>query len=83
MQTLCDDPVSVVVAFTDDGKVRPWKIRWGNALYHVRRVNMVHGSREGRTRIFYFSCSNDTNAWKLRLDTETLEWRMVEHYAGA
>ncbi len=82
MQSPCNDPISVVVAFVD-GTVRPWKMRWGSVLYHIRRVNMIHGAHEGRSRIFYFSCSDDANAWKLRFNAETLEWRLVEHYAGA
>lgn len=79
MQTLTNEPVSVIVAFTD-GTVRPWKIKWGQKFYSVKRVNLIHGTHEGRNRIFYFSCSDDGNAWKLRFDTETLEWRLVEYY---
>lgn len=79
MQTITDEPVSVIVAFAD-GRVKPWKFRWNDRIYGVKRVNMIHGSREGRSKIFYFSVSDDDHAWKLRFDTETLEWRLVEAY---
>ena len=46
----------------------------------MQNVNLVHGAREGDKRIFYFSISDQTNFMKLRLDTETLEWRLVELY---
>ena len=79
MHTATDDPIAVLVAFAG-GRVKPWKFRWGTKIYDVKRVNLIHGSHEGRSRIFFFNVSDDDNAWKLRFNAETLEWRLVEAY---
>lgn len=79
MQTITNEPVSVLVAFTD-GRVKPWKFRWGSKIYDVKRVNLIHGSQEGRSRIFTFHVSDDDHAWTLRFNTETMDWRLVEAY---
>ncbi len=75
-----NEPIDVSVDFKGK-KVRPTSLRWGTKVYAIQKVNLVHGTREGQKRIFYFSVSNQDNALKLKLDTETLEWRLVEVYA--
>jgi hypothetical protein len=80
MHEFLNDPVDVAVDFSGL-KVRPQRVRWGNHTYDIQKTNLVHGAREGTKRIFYFSVSDDANFMKLRLDTETLEWRLVEVYA--
>lgn len=79
MHQLLNDPIDVIVEF--NGKhVKPHRIRWDNKVYTMSSVNLIHGAREGSKRIFYFSVSDSGNFMKLRLDTETLEWRIVELY---
>ena len=80
MHTETNEPVSVLVAFAK-GRVKPWKFRWGSRIYEIKKVNLVHGTHEGRSRVFFFNVSNDENAWKLRFNAETLEWRLMEAYA--
>ncbi len=80
MHEILNDPVDVTVNFCER-RVRPTLVHWGGRAYKMERVNLVHGIREGAKRIFYFSVSDDTNFMKLRLDTETLEWRLVEVYS--
>ncbi|MCR4311883.1 MAG: hypothetical protein NUV56_01230 [Candidatus Uhrbacteria bacterium] len=79
MHEILNDPVEVVVDFCGK-RVRPTTVRWGGQTYAIERVNLVHGVREGTKRIYYFSVSDKTNFMKLRLDTEMLEWRLVEIY---
>lgn len=80
MHEYLNDPVEVTVDFFGR-RVRPREVSWGNRRYPLTRVNLVHGAREGAKRIFYFSVSDSANFMKLRFDTETLEWRLVEVYA--
>lgn len=80
MHSYLNDPIDVTVDFKGR-RIRPQSIRWGKRDFSVKQVNLVHGTREGEKRIFYFSVSDLTNYFKLRLDTETLEWRLVEVYA--
>ena len=80
MHEYLNDPVEVTVDFSGR-RVRPKEVRWCNRTYPLQRVNLVHGAREGMKRIFYFSVSDKANFMKLRFDTESLEWRLVELYA--
>jgi len=79
MHTYLDDPVEVTVDFAKK-RVRPRTVHWDGRSYAMQTVNLIHGAREGTKHIFYFSVSDQTNFMKLRLDTETLEWRLVELY---
>jgi len=80
MHEFMNDPIDVSVDFSGR-RIRPKRVRWGNKVYDIAKVNLVHGAREGQKRIFYFSVSDTANFMKLKLDTETLEWHMVEVYS--
>lgn len=80
MHQFLNDPIDVTVDFSGR-RVRPKEVRWSNRAYAIPQVNLIHGAREGTKRVFYFSVSDNTNFMKLRFDTETLEWRLVEFYA--
>jgi hypothetical protein len=80
MHEFLNDPVDVAVQFSGK-RIRPQTVRWGRNTYDIAQTNLVHGAREGQKRVFYFSVSDKANFMKLRLDTETLEWRLVEVYA--
>ncbi|MFA6130902.1 MAG: hypothetical protein WC730_01415 [Patescibacteria group bacterium] len=80
MHEILNDPVDVLVQFAQN-RVRPTHVRWGQHTYALQQLNLVHSTREGQKRIFYFSVSDNTNFMKLRLDSETLEWRLVELYS--
>lgn len=79
MHEILNDPIDVTVDFVGH-RVRPRHVRWGANDYPMKTVNLVHGAREGRKQIFYFSVSDEANFMKLRFDTETMEWRLVEIY---
>lgn len=79
MHQLLNDPIDVTVEFNGK-RIHPKNVRWGRNSYQMNSVNLIHGAKEGRKQIYYFSVSDNTNFMKLRLDTETLEWRLVEIY---
>ncbi len=79
MHQILNDPIDVSVKFIGKS-VMPSNIHWDNRLYKMKTLNLVHEVREGERKIFYFSVSDNMNFMKLRLDTETLEWRLVEIY---
>lgn len=79
MHTFLDDPVDVLASFTK-AQVRPLRMRWNEKYYEIKNVNLVHTGREGTKRLFYFSVSDDSNAFKLKLDPDILEWKLVELY---
>ncbi len=79
MHEFLHDPIDVDVAFRDN-RVLPKRLRWNRRDYPISQVNLVHSAREGQKRVFYFSVSDDTNYFKLKLDPESLEWHLVELY---
>ncbi len=80
MHELLNDPIDVIVSFKDN-RVLPHAMRWNERDYKIDNVNLVHSAREGTKRVFYFSVSDAANYFKLKLDPELLEWRLVELYA--
>ena len=79
MHELINDPIDVTVSFSQNGII-PKQFNWNQKTYDVKTVNLVHSVREGTKKIFYFSVSDLTNYFKLRLDAEFLEWQLVELY---
>lgn len=79
MHEFLNDPIDVDVAFKDN-RVIPRAMKWNQRDYPIKTVNLVHTAREGAKRVFYFSVSDLTNYFKLKLDPEFLEWRLVELY---
>ncbi len=79
MHEMLNDPIDVTVTFKDN-RVLPRAMRWNERDYKIDNVNLVHTAREGHKRIFYFSVSDAANYFKLKLDPEFLEWRLVELY---
>lgn len=79
MHETLDDPVDVIVAFKNN-RVLPRRLQWNGNTYDIETINMVHTVREGKHRVFYFSVSDKANNFKLRLDPQHLEWRLIELY---
>lgn len=79
MHEILNDPIDVVASFTEN-RVVPCIMKWNQKDYKIETVNLVHTAREGHKRVFYFSVSDLNNYFKLKLDPEYLEWRLVELY---
>jgi len=60
------------------GTVAPYQIRWNGRVYKITKVGYHHKVKEGRFVYHYFSVSTSSIAFKLRLDTETLHWTLME-----
>ena len=65
---------NVKVGMSDSPK---W-VRWQNRIHRIDKVGLHYTFREGRVLYHVFSVSTKTLCMKLRLDTETLEWRLLE-----
>jgi hypothetical protein len=76
-----NQPIEVLAAFRND-RTEPMTFKWGNRYYQVKKVNLVHTEREGRDKIYYFSVSDETTAFRLSFRTETLAWKLEELCAG-
>jgi hypothetical protein len=65
---------SVKVGMSDSPK---W-VKWKNRIHKVEKVGLHYTFREGRVLYHIFSVSTKTLCMKLRLDTETLNWKLEE-----
>lgn len=74
------DEIEVIATFNKDG-VFPRVIKWGKRQYKILKVNLVHTIKEGAVLIYFFSVSDEANAWKLGFSTETLHWWVEDYHA--
>lgn len=79
MAEIIDESVSVDLVSNHIKKsVYPWVVGWRGRQYRITKVGLHHTTREGRVLFHIFSVSDGTNFFKLRFDTETLGWRLLE-----
>lgn len=71
------ESVDVLVAFQKQ-KPKPMMFKWGKRYYQVDKVNLVHTERVGREKIYYFSVSDKTHAFRLAFSTESMQWHLEE-----
>ena len=63
-------------------KVLPYSIYWNGRKYLVTTLGFHHTFRDGRVLVHMFSVTDGNTFFKLRLDTETLEWKLLEVESG-
>lgn len=68
----------VKVGMSDSPK---W-VKWKNCVHQIEKVGLHYTFREGRVLFHIFAVSTKTLAMKLRFDTETLNWRLLETNDG-
>ena len=71
--------IEVIAAFTKEG-VFPRIIKWGANQYKILKVSLIHPIKDGNIRIYFFSVSDGSNAWKLGFNTDSLTWWIEDHY---
>ena len=79
MSETIDESVSVDLLSNHVKKrAYPWVVHWRGIRYLITKVGFHHMTREGRTLMHIFSVTDGTTFFKLKLDTETLGWRLLE-----
>jgi hypothetical protein len=58
--------------------VYPWIMNWRGRQYKMNKVGLHYMQMEGRTRMHLFSVTDGTSYFKLKFDTETLGWKLLE-----
>lgn len=67
-----------LVSDAGSGAAYPWTFQWRGRRYTTRTVGLRHCIREGRVLYHIFSVTDGAAFFRLRLDTETLSWRLLE-----
>ena len=69
-----------VVAVFKKNKALPAILKWNNKKYKIKRIDMVHQTFDGDTRVHYFSVSDNVNFFKLAFNTKNLKWILEQVY---
>ena len=79
MSEAINETVSVMLLTNHLQKtVSPSVLSWRGRQYRITNVGLHHTAREGRVLFHYFSVTDGTTFFRLRFDTETLGWRLLE-----
>jgi hypothetical protein len=60
------------------GSAYPWVLSWHGKQFRITKVGLHHTYREGRVLFHMFSVTDGTTFFRLRFDTETLGWKLLE-----
>ena len=71
------EPVSTYV-FSRQGRTKIKAFEWNGRIYQMTGDNLITRARKGTTPVYLFSVSNNKGAYKLRFDTDTLNWWLEE-----
>ncbi len=66
-----------------NGAVMPHIMRWQGRLIQLTKLGYHHQTYEGRTLIHYFHVTDGHLAFKLKLNTTSLHWTLVEVSDGS
>lgn len=81
MTTKVDETVKVLAAFNrEQYTVRPLQLAWGNASYHLGKVDFFHVTKKGTERVYHFSLCDEGGGtyFKLAFYTHSLTWILEE-----
>ncbi len=86
MREELDEVVSVLASFAPGprGSVRvtPHAMKWQGRRWRLSTMGLHHPEKRGEKRVHIFSFSSGETAFRLELDSETLEWRLKEAFYG-
>jgi hypothetical protein len=79
MSDLINESVSVDLLSNHLKKMAyPWVVNWRGRQYRINKIGLHYTEREGRVLYHIFSVTDGTTFFKLRFDTETLNWKLLE-----
>jgi len=79
MMTQINESVSVdLLSNHKTGRVYPWVIAWRGRKYKITNTGLHHHIRDGRTLCHVFSVTDGNMYFKVVLNTETLQWKLLE-----
>lgn len=58
----------------------PISLSWHGREYMLTQIGLHHTLREGRTLVHIFSATDGNTCFKLRFDTDSLGWKLLEIY---
>lgn len=79
MQEHIQEDISVITVFDHTKRrVLPWRIKWNGRTYTITQIGLHYTLSEGNTLCHFFSVSDGSLCFRLKLNTRTLHWRLEE-----
>lgn len=69
------EPINVWVLFKNN-VIKPHTFFWHNRQIKIDKINLVHTARNGAFLFYYFSVSSGGNFYRLKFDTNKLNWTL-------
>ncbi|HXK52880.1 hypothetical protein H6802_04215 [Candidatus Nomurabacteria bacterium] len=79
MYEALNQPIEVLISFTKNGPI-PTSFIWKKKEYYIQELNFIYKEKRGNETIHYFMVSDDSAAYKLCFETESLRWLLMEVY---
>lgn len=67
------EPIDVWVFFKKS-LVQPYCFFWRDRQIKVDKINLIHTSKNGNNTFYHFSISSGGNFYRLKLDTNKMNW---------
>ncbi|HMS92704.1 MAG TPA: hypothetical protein PKC05_04405 [Candidatus Saccharibacteria bacterium] len=58
------------------GIVVPLRMRWNSKTYLIKKIGLHHPVREGRVLYHIFECTDGNTFFRLKYNTESLQWSL-------
>lgn len=58
------------------GIIVPIRMQWKNKTYTIRKIGLQHPIHEGRRLFHIFECTDGSLFFRLKHDTENLQWTL-------
>ena len=79
MITTINESVSVdLLSNHIKGTAYPWVVHWRGRRYTITNVGLHHTTHDGTILIHIFTATDSTSTFRLRFDTQTLHWKLLE-----
>jgi len=79
-----NEVVSVIASYNSEkNRFIPYKMRWRLRDYFIKRLAYHHKIREGRSLFHIFHVTDGNLDFRIRFDTESLNWILEEVSDGS
>lgn len=79
MREIINQKIDVIsVSKKGRGVIAPLRLRWNGREFNITKIGLHHTVREGRQLFHIYSCTDGTTFFRLKCDTEIMQWTLEE-----
>lgn len=84
MNIKINEKIKVVTLFDPYSRInKPLLLKWNSRTYKITKLGFHHKYKQGRTLMHVFSVTDGSTFFRIRFDTDTLDWVLEETYDGS